>query len=100
MDKEKTGRMLAEELGVKFGDGFADIPLSRPIKVAGANTSALRMREPELDDQLAQDAAPGSDLQKERALFANLCMVAPEEMGKLKLRDVFKVRAAYLGFLD
>jgi hypothetical protein len=95
----KNGQQLAEELGVKFGPNGADIPLSRPIKVGGAEVKALRMREPELDDQLAQEDTPGSDLQKERAMVANLCMVTPAELGKLKLRDYRKVQAALVGFL-
>lgn len=81
-------------------DGSVDISLSRPISIGGASVSVLRMREPTLEDQLANDTAAGGDLQKEAALVANLCMVAPDELRQLKARDYRRCQVALLGFLD
>lgn len=79
--------------------GFVDVPLSRPLSIAGADVKALRMREPTVADQLASEEAKGSDSAKEIAMFANLCEVAPDDIKRLSLRDYKTLQAAFLGFL-
>ena len=80
--------------------GSVDIPLSKPIKIGGAETSALRMREPTGADQLAMDKTGGSDADKELGMIANLCMVTPSDLHQLTLRDYKKVQAAFTGFIE
>ena len=76
------------------------ITLKKPIEVDGAQVKTLTMREPFVEDQLiAQDAAKGESRQ-EVALFANLCEVTPEDIGKLTLADYVKLREIYDGFFD
>jgi hypothetical protein len=77
-----------------------DIELSTPIKIDGADVTALRMREPTVNDQLVMDAKGGTDAQRELSLMANLCQVKPEDLKKLTLRDYKKVQKAFSGFLD
>lgn len=81
-------------------EGFADIQLSRPLEIAGARTSALRMREPTVGDQLAAEKTRGEPADRELALFANLCEISPDDLKKLPMRDYKRVQAAYSGFLD
>lgn len=80
-------------------DGHVDIDLSSAITVSGAEIKVLRMREPTVADQLTADAMKGSDAEKEVAILANLCDVAPADIKTLKLRDYRKLQQAYLGFL-
>lgn len=80
--------------------GSVDITLSRPLDVSGAPVASLRMREPTVADQLAMDKAGGSDADKELAMIANLCMVAPSDLHKLTLRDYRKVQKAFTSFID
>lgn len=91
---EKAGEVITNE------DGSKTIPLSKAISVDGANVKALTMREPTVADQLAADAAGGTDSAKELAMFANLCGVAPQQLHGMGLRDYKKVQAVYLGFLE
>jgi hypothetical protein len=82
------------------GSANVDIELARPIKIDGADVTALRMREPTVNDQLVMDAKGGSDAQKELAMMANLCQVKPDDLKQLTLRDYKKVQKVFLGFLD
>ncbi|WP_296652904.1 phage tail assembly protein [Paraburkholderia sp.] len=85
---------------VKYGDGFADITLSRPLNIGGPALTKLRMREPTVGDQITHDARKGSDAEKEMETFAALMEMAPEHVRKLPLRDYRRLTAAYLGFLE
>ncbi|OJA60454.1 hypothetical protein BGV69_05860 [Burkholderia ubonensis] len=85
---------------MEYGDGYADITLSRPLKVGDAKVSVVRMREPEVRDNLAYDKARGSESEKELTVFANLLELSPEQVGRMPLRDYRRVSAAYTGFLD
>lgn len=76
-------------------DGSLSVKLSQPINIDGATLSALCMREPTLDDEIVGDKMPGSDIEKEAALLANLCMLKPADMRKLRSRDYRRLRAAY-----
>ncbi|WP_080408581.1 phage tail assembly protein [Burkholderia ubonensis] len=95
-DKEKA----QPEDFVEYGDGYADITLSRPLTVGDAKVSVVRMREPEVRDNLAYDKARGSESEKELTVFANLLELSPEQVGRMPLRDYRRVSAAYTGFLD
>ena len=81
-------------------DGSIDIQLSKPINVGGAPVGALRMREPTVADQLAMDKIDGGPAEKEIAIFAMLCMVAPADLHQLTLRDYRKVSKAFESFLS
>lgn len=85
---------------VKYGEGFADITLSRPLMMGDTPVSVLRMREPTVRDNLAYDKARGTEAEKEIATFVNLLELAPEQIHALPLRDYQRVSAAYMGFLD
>jgi hypothetical protein len=85
---------------VEYGEGFADITLSRPLKVGDVPVSVLRMREPTVRDNLAYDKAKGSEAEKEVAVFVNLLEMSAEQIHALPLRDYRRVSAAYMGFLD
>lgn len=78
----------------------ADIKLSSPMTIAGAEVKALRMREPTVADQLASEEVKGSDAAREIAMFANLCEVSPDEIKQLTLKDYRAVQKAFAGFLD
>lgn len=80
--------------------GFVEIKLTRAIKVSGTDVTALRMREPTVADQYASDKLVADAADKELTLIANLCMVTPDELKQLTLRDYKKAQKAFLGFLD
>lgn len=79
--------------------GTINVPLSRPIDIDGAKVKALTMREPIVDDQLAVQGA-GGPVEQEMALIANLCMVKATDLRKMPLRDYYRLKVAYLGFID
>jgi len=81
-------------------DGNADVTLSRPMNMEGAQVSTIRMREPTLMDQLAVENLPGSDTVQEATLFANLAGLAPADVQRLPLRDYRRLQAAFVGFID
>ncbi|KVN73894.1 hypothetical protein WT15_23935 [Burkholderia stagnalis] len=85
---------------VEYGDGYADITLSRPLTMGDAKVSKVRMREPEVRDNLAHEKAKGSEGEKEVTVFANLLELSPEQIGRMPLRDYRRLSAAYSGFLD
>lgn len=84
---------------ITAGEGFVDITLARPLKVAGADVSKVRMREPTVADQLAIDKITG-DAAKEIALLANLCELTPEDLKGLTLKDYRRLQQAFAGFID
>lgn len=86
-------------MSAKVQEGYTDIQLTRPVNMGGVEVKALRMREPTVADQLASEAATGSDSAKEIAMIANLCQQAPDDIKQLTLRDYKKVQAAFLAFL-
>lgn len=69
------------------GDGFIDIRLRRAITIDGTKVASLRMREPDLNDQLIFEATKGTDAVKEAALIANLCDITVDQAKTLKLHD-------------
>ncbi|CAG2144369.1 hypothetical protein LMG31506_02991 [Cupriavidus yeoncheonensis] len=85
---------------VTYGDGYADVTLSRPLDVNGAKLSTIRLREPTVRDQLAASKVSSDDAEQEIALAANLSDIAPDDIKGLTSRDYTRVRQALLGFLD
>jgi len=84
---------------VKYGDGFADITLSREFDIGGTKTTALRMREPTVKDQRAAFKQSDNENDRELAMFANLCEISPGELERLPLRDFAVLQDAFLGFI-
>jgi hypothetical protein len=80
-------------------NGQITIPLAKPLTISGASISALSMREPTVADQLAMEKAGGTDADKELAMIANLCEVAPTDLHQLTLKDYKKVQKAFTDFL-
>ena len=78
----------------------ADISLSFPLDVNGATIRTIHMRRPTVADMLAADKAKGTDAEKEVAMFANLCTLAPSDLAKLDMADYAKLREAWSGFLS
>lgn len=79
--------------------GRAVVTLSRPATIAGAQVLQITMREPTVDDQLAAEKM-GEGGQADKMYMANLCQLAPEDIGKLPLRDFKRLQTAFLFFLD
>lgn len=77
-----------------------DIKLKFPIEVAGATVSSVRMRRPKVSDMMAADRAKGSDAEKEVNLFANLCELAPSDIGNLDIKDYEQLKKVFAGFLS
>lgn len=82
------------------GEGFADVTLTRQYDIAGTKQQTLRMREPTVRDQLANDKAKGSEATKEIALLSNLIEIGPDEIEQLSLRDYRRMQQALVGFID
>lgn len=93
---------MAKNPNVKLtADGTAaDITLSKPLKIGGADVTALRMREPTVGDQLVHDATTGGDAAREVGFMANLCDLAPADLNRLGLRDYRRVQEAFQLFID
>jgi hypothetical protein len=82
-------------------DGSVTVTLSRPIEIDGASVPALTMREPTVEDHLVAEKVKGSDLEREIAMFGNLCGVTPASIRRLPHRDYLRLAAAYTGnFFD
>jgi hypothetical protein len=98
MAKDKSAKETAEHF--KQGEGFVDVTMSRPIKVDGAETSVVRMREPTVADMEASGNATGNDVAKEITLISNLCEIAPKDIRALPFRDWLRLQAALALFTD
>ena len=97
MEKKEMPEWLKEN-----ADGSVDITLAgkKRLTIDGVEVTALRMREPTVDDQLAQEKIQGSAAEKEIGLMANLCQVTPAQISGLSLRNYKRVQAAFVGFTD
>lgn len=84
---------------IKLRDGSAEVTLSRPLDIDGAKVNVLTMREPTVDDQIAAEKN-GSDGQADKKYIANLCMVSPDDIGRLPLRDFKRLQVAFGFFID
>ena len=76
-----------------------DIALTYPLTLNGSTVAAVRMRRPTVGDMIAADKMKGSDAEKEVAMFANLCTLAPADLAQLDMGDYQKLREAWAGFL-
>ncbi len=85
---------------VSYGDGYADVTLSRPLDVDGAKVTVMRMREPTVDDQLVAEESKGSAAAKELTFMANLCSITPTDVRRLPVRDYARLQKAFGGFID
>jgi len=92
--------MAKEKSPITYGDGFADIELTREAEIGGVKVKQLRMREPSVEDQLVANAMKGSDLDKDIGYFANLCGVTPDDIKRLPLRSYKRVQDAFFGLTD
>jgi Phage tail assembly chaperone proteins, E, or 41 or 14 len=93
--------IVAEDKNIiENADGSMTVTLSRGIDISGVLVNTLQMREPVVGDQLAAQKLSGSDADKDIFMLANLCMLAPSDIQKLKLRDFKRVQDAYLRFFD
>lgn len=75
------------------------IELEFPININGADVKVLHMRRPRVNDTLIADKMAGNDAEKEITMFANLCEISPEDIGKLDLKDYRKIQRIFDSFL-
>ena len=73
-----------------------EIVLEFPFERGGALVSKLEIRRPKVRDLI--DAKGKDDREKEVALFANLTMCTPDEIGQLDLVDYKALQEAYEDF--
>lgn len=80
-------------------DGKKAIDFSaRPLLIDAVEVKSITMREPTVGDQLAVDSI-ASVAQKEVAIIANLCGLAPDNISGLKMRDYGLLQDAYQAFM-
>lgn len=84
---------------IKLSDGKAEVTLSRQLEIDGAKINVLTMREPTVDDQIAAEKM-GVGGEAEKSYMANLCMVSPDDIGRLPLRDFKRLQEAFGFFID
>lgn len=80
-------------------EGATDIKLSRALETSAGKITTITMREPTVGDQLAAESAASNDGEKEITMFSNLCMLTPEDIKKLPLRDYMRLQAGFAVFL-
>jgi len=78
----------------------AEVKLAHPVEAEGRTLDRLLMRRPRVRDMLAAEKRSGSDAEKEVAMFASLCEVAPSVIESLDLADYQALQEAYRGFLS
>ena len=84
----------------KRDDGSMQIKLSKGYQFDGAKADYLVMREPTVGDNLAADSMGGSNAEKEVRMLANLCMVTPDQIKGLAIRDYRRLAEAFANFID
>lgn len=84
---------------IKIEEGKTHVTLSRPLEIDGAKVKVLTMREPTVDDQIAAEKS-GNDGNADKQYMANLCMVTPDDIGRLPLRDFKRLQEAFGFFID
>ena len=94
-DKELPDWLVLDEEA-----GHADITLRRPLNIAGATVTVIRMREPTVADQEVSSVMKGTEAQREINQFASLCGLAPDDIRKLSLRDYKRLQDAFVNFID
>lgn len=91
---------LLPEYLVEHEDGSITVKLLRGLDLDGTKVTALKMREPDVSDQLIADATKGSDLVKENTLIANLAGITVEQARKLKSKDYKRTQDALRHFMS
>lgn len=85
---------------LQIEEGHIIVTLNSGVTIDGAKVKTITMREPQVRDNLAADAVKGSDAQKEIAMFANLCGLAPSDFDEMTSRDYTRLQRAYVNFID
>jgi len=93
-EKPGVGKITDNPDGSKSID-FTDSPLM----IDGTEVKSVNMREPMVDDQLAVDHIPTQG-RSEVTLIANLCELAPDAIGSLKMRQYGRLQDAYRAFMS
>ncbi|MBL4929319.1 phage tail assembly protein [Fuscibacter oryzae] len=92
---------MAKDHIIDNGDGTVTVKLATPIKIDGASTSAVLMREPTVGDQMVAAAQAKNDEAKaEVNLFGNLCNLSPEDMRSLTMRNYGRLQDGFRFFTD
>lgn len=89
-----VGKITDNPDGSKSID-FTDIPLT----IDGTEVKSVTMREPMVDDQLAVDHIQSVG-RSEVTIIANLCELAPDAIGALKMRQYGRLQDAYRAFMS
>lgn len=76
------------------------VPLDYPVTEGGVEMSQLSIRRPRVKDQINASKTTGDDVEREVALLANLCEVAPSTIAEMDLKDYQKLQKAYTDFLS
>lgn len=94
-----TTKTKASASTVRHVDGQAIVTLSRPAVVNGQKVDTVTMREPTVRDQRAAQAYD-NPVDVEIHAIANLCMMSPDDVEALPMRDFKRLQLAYMGFID
>lgn len=92
--------MKSEFLQPAIDGSYVDVTLRREYTLNGVKSSAVRMREPTVSDQLVAGEMKGSDALKEVQILANLCGLAPDDLKALGSPDYARLQKAYTSFFD
>ena len=76
----------------------AHITLTHPVEADGRAIASLTMRRPKVRDERDARRVASDDEEREIALFANLCQVAPETIHEMDLDDYRNLQKAFMGF--
>ena len=79
--------------------GAVLIELRYPINADGATLTQITMRRPKVRDQLTAQKQPGTDVEQELTLFANLCEQSTATLLDLDMADYRTLQDTYQGFL-
>ncbi len=77
-----------------------NIELKYPFEINGVTCDSLSIRRPKVNDRLIAEKSPGSEIEKEIRLIANLCEVSPENIMQLDLADYGSVQECLTSFLS
>jgi hypothetical protein len=75
-----------------------EIKFDRPVTIGGTEVTMLQMREPTVEDQLTAEESGKTQARREVALFANLCEVSRDDIGRLPLKEYRQLQEAYEAF--
>ncbi|WP_281680178.1 phage tail assembly protein [Synergistes jonesii] len=75
------------------------IELSYPIAIDATEVKVLQMRRPKVADVLLLQKQQGQEAEKEIKLFANLCEISPDDIGRLDMMDYAKLQEQYANFM-